>query len=439
MADTLRDISQKYCRTQPHQIDNVLQATPFLARVPFEESTHGLWHNFEKVTDIDAAAFVPIDGKLPEAGVDTEIDIKTLGILGFKMTIGIDKLGQLYGKGRKAFTKYLAARAPKVMGKSGMNLEQGIAKIFKAYAKRNGKLFSAGGTGNNVETVFAIRLVKGECSGLIDPAGFGNGAFFDTILLSNGEPYDKEGKTVYGADFKTYLDFLCENPDCVAAYTNITDASPLTSDMVDKLLLEVRAGDIGETFIVGNPKAIRYVNRLKNALTTKDENASRKFKEWDDIEILSSWNFPSEEAAMTDLTDDGLGKLSLSGEDLKVDGESFFDKESLTNGENLSKAIKLGKGGQAGSILIKGVADEALTMPSDGSIAILHSKSENGTYEELFSTTLSKSVAKGKQMLEFILPPSFLGWAKIKVTAPTGESVAAPTGRISVYPAYLPR
>ncbi len=143
MAKTLKEISTAYCAKQPHQIDYVLESAPFLARVPFQATSKGLMHFFEKVKSVDAAGFVGIDEALPVADVDTEVESRTLGIMGFKIHGGVDTV-KLVTKGG-TFAEYLAAKSPKVMTASGMALERKIARLAKVYAARNGRLINAGG------------------------------------------------------------------------------------------------------------------------------------------------------------------------------------------------------------------------------------------------------------------------------------------------------
>ena len=228
MAKTLKEISTAYCAKQPHQIDYVLESAPFLARVPFQATSKGLMHFFEKVKSVDAAGFVGIDEALPVADVDTEVESRTLGIMGFKIHGGVDTV-KLVTKGG-TFAEYLAAKSPKVMTASGMALERKISRLAKVYAARNGRLIDAGGTGDSTYTIMAFRLLEGELCGLYDPNGFGQGAFFTTQLLNGGQLYEDPatGKDLYGASFRSYVDFMMENPAVLAPIqTSLSDGEAL--------------------------------------------------------------------------------------------------------------------------------------------------------------------------------------------------------------------
>lgn len=59
---------------------------------------------------------------------------------------------------------------------------------------------------------------------MYDSNGFGKGTLFDWIPLSNGSAYNnKDGVTVRGADFKSFIGFLLANENNVASIVNIDD------------------------------------------------------------------------------------------------------------------------------------------------------------------------------------------------------------------------
>ena len=423
MSKSLKEIAQAYCTKQPHQIDYVLEGAPLLAMMPFVPTSNGILHFFEKVHEVGAAEFVDLDGALPVVDVDTEIDSKTLGVMGFKIRGKVDTV-KIATKGG-TFSHYLARKAPKVMSASGMALEQKIARLAKVYNARNSQIINAGGTGASTYSIYAFRFVDDEYCGLYDEDGFGKGAMFDTQMISGGNLYeDKDGRDVYGAAFRCYIDIMMENPYCSAAIVNITADKPVTSEMMDRLLKMVRAGKNGKTVIVGHPEALEFVNRLKNPFNTSSESINTKVTSWNGTPILDDWNFPSAEAAMTSTTDSTTYKLSLSGKDTVVEDAYFFKGEALTaDGSIESEAVNLGKGGVLSRIGIRAKAATAITGASDDasvSIEIQHSDKKDGSYTALESVALTAAAAKDDTLVDYVLPEKFKGWAKIKITSGTG-------------------
>lgn len=429
MSMNLKEIAIAYCNKQPHQIDSVLEGAPLLARFPFEATTNGLMHFFEKVKSVDAAGFVDIDGALPIADVDTEIDSRTLGILGFKIKGGVDTV-RLTTKGA-GFAAYLARKAPKVMRASGMKMEQRIAQLAKIYAARNGNIINAGGSGSGCFTIFAFRLLEGEMCGLYDPDGFGQGAFFETLMLNGGALYeDKDGKDVYGASYKSYIDIMMENPKCVGAIANIKENN-LTRSMVDDLLASVRAGDVGDTIIVGSPYALQALYGLKNPFSTQSESISTKITSWNGVDILEDWNFPMGEDAMTSVTDTGTSKLvfSTAGDTTSKEAR-FFSSTALAAGDAItSQEINLGKGGVLSKIAVRVNAASALTgISGDQTLKIEIQQKVSSSWKSIYTTELTAAAAAGENLVDYTLPESFTGTARVVITAGTGI-----TGSVDAY------
>lgn len=425
MAKTLREISAELCTTQPHQIDSVLEGTPLLDRIPFVASTHGLTHAFEKIQEVDAAAFVNIDQPLPGADVTTELGKKDLNTMGFTIEAGIDHIAATVGKGN--FSKYLAKKTPKIFNATGMKTEAAFIGLLKKYAVQNGQVINAGGTGTKTYSIFATRFVEDEVCGLYDEEGFGDGAFFDTIPIAGGNPYkNKEGKTVYGADFKTHIQFLLENPKCVSAIVNIDEEHPIKKEMMNKLLKMARAGDIGQILIFGHPDATEFIDNLKMSMVTQGTSINTLVENWNKVEIISTWNGPTEEPAITLTGNEVYGNMNLAG-DLIVDGEVFFDNAELATAT--SKALNLGKGAQLSGVLIKGIASGDVAAGSGSTIELQQSDKKTGTYETIYKKTLNASYKDGEVFYEYVPTPSFKGWAKVVLTAAEGA-----TGKVSVYP-----
>ena len=430
IGQTLREISAEYAQKQPHQVEYLLSGTPLLDRMPFVPSTHGLQHVFERVSEIGEGAFVKVDQALPEADVSAELDRLNLGIFGFRITAGIDKVAAIAGKGN--FAGYLARKAPKVMTKSGMRFEKDYAKLLKKYAIGNGNVINAGGTGSDCHTIFVIRFIEDEVCGLYDENGFGNGALFDTIPLSGGEPYtNNSGVTVYGADFKTYCGFMIENPHAVAIVTNITKDKPLTQAMLDEACLMADVDGLGTAYIVGSGKSNQFINALKNPSYTQSESFSTRIKDWNGTEIINDSNFPKGEAAV----DIDTEKTMIAVPEKPSLREDILDSADLPKSTSLeSEAFNFGKGGQNSSIILYLKADTDLTLTTDATIEILHASKKSGEYTTLTKMGIDTGTKAGFAQ-DFVLPPSFKGWLKAKITT----TDASAEGKISVWAEYAAR
>ena len=430
LGQTLREISTEYAQKQPHQVDYLLAGTPLLDRMPFVPSTHGLQHVFERISEIGEGTFVKVDQALPEADVSAELDRINLGVFGFRITAGIDKVAAIAGKGN--FAGYLARKAPKIMTKSGMRFETDYAKLLKRYAIENGNVVNAGGTGSDCHTIFVVRFIEDEVCGLYDENGFGSGALFDTIPLSGGNPYtDKDGVTVYGADFKTYCGFMVENPHAVAIVTNITKGKPLTQAMLDEACLMADVDGLGTAYIVGSGKSNQFINALKDPHYTQSESYSTRIKDWNGTEIINDSNFPKGE----DAVDIDTEKTMVTVPEKPSLREDILDSVDLPQSNEIeSEAFGFGKGGQNGSVVLYLKADTDLTLTSDATIELLHASKKAGEYTTLTKMGI-KTGTKAGFFQDFVLPPSFKGWLKAKIT--TTDSAAA--GKISVWAEYAGR
>lgn len=291
MSQTLREIAASRAKKQPKQVDYLLNNCPLLETVQYTPSTHGLQHAYEILKAVTGGGFVAIDQPLPTADAETELKWASLGILGFTIEAGVDKVNQVTNGG--TFADYLALKSPKIMRRTSMDTETAIIySLLLPFALKHAKAVSAGGKGYSM---FAIRWCEEEFCGLYDESGFGQGAVLETLPLSGGSPYkNAKGQTVYGADFKSYLGFLLENPQCVGTIANIDTAHRPTATMVDDMLASARAGDDGTTFIFAHPKALNMLSDIKGTairMTTGDTNYSRALSSWNQIPMVGSYNF----------------------------------------------------------------------------------------------------------------------------------------------------
>lgn len=291
----LRELATLKAKKQPKQVDYITQNAPILDTIDFFPSTHGLQHAYEKLTEVVGGKLVGVDEALPEAKMETTLNWQELGILGFKLKAGVDKVKIISGG---SFPAYIARRLPVVISKTSMDSEKSlIYDLLMPFAVKNKKVINAnaGAAGKTTFRIIAVRWEDEQLCGLYDPNGFGQGAMFDTMYLSNGSPYeDSDHKDVYGASFKSYLGFLIANPQNISMIANISEDYKPTAAMVDDMLDDCMANRTGKTFIFGHPRALRMINDLKESRLTMDPgnmHYSRRIGDWDGIDLVPSYNF----------------------------------------------------------------------------------------------------------------------------------------------------
>lgn len=290
----LRELAALKAKKQPKQIDDLTVNCPIFDTMDFYASTHGLHHAYEDLVSVTGGGLVGVDEALPSADLTTKLNWKDLGILGFNIEAGVDTVKEIGGD----FPGYLAKKVPGITRKTSMDAEKSlIYDVLRAFAKNNNKLASAyvGGSGTTHYSLLAVRWEEGALCGLYDENGFGQGAMLETIFLSGGAPYkNASGKTVYGADFKSYLGFLTASTKNIAGIVNINASHKPTADMIDEMLDDCGAGQNGKTFIYGHPKALRMLRDIKGSAITMGVNEkeySRAIEKWDGIQLIPSFNF----------------------------------------------------------------------------------------------------------------------------------------------------
>jgi hypothetical protein len=205
------------------------------------------------------------------------------------------------------FASYLAKKVPGITRKTSADAEESlIYNVLQKFALAQSKLVTAYAdpSGNAHYSLLAVRWAEDELCGLYDPNGFGQGAMLETLMLSGGNAYkNSSGKTVYGADFKSYLGFLTASKKNIAGIVNIDASHKPTAAMVDDILDSCYAGSVGKTYIYGHPKALRMLSDIKGSaiqMNVNEKDYNRTLVKWDGIELVPSYNFKhGTEAAVT--------------------------------------------------------------------------------------------------------------------------------------------
>lgn len=294
MGTTLKELSQKFARKQPDQVDQLTEEAPVLGVIPFEQASHGLWNMYEEVDDITGAGWVEMNAPLPALDVVGNLRKVDLSILGGEIECPEDTAHLFGGK-----ESYFSRKLPKVIRKSGMSAESRILyDNFRAYALKNKTAIHAGSSNNSNYSILAVRFVSGETCGLYSPECFAQGSLLNTLPINGGNLYKSttgkcQGVLVHGVRLKSYLGLQIASKKSVAALVNINKDNVPTEAMVDDLLAAVRAVP-GSTYLFMHEKARNLLFRYKASalhIVSGGKDMDRQITHWNGVEIVTSYNF----------------------------------------------------------------------------------------------------------------------------------------------------
>lgn len=291
---TLKEIGNHLAKKQQVIVDTVTEKAPILDIIPFAPATHGLWHVYEEVDEIQGAAFVPINSPLPD--VDTVNNLKKidLDIIGGQAFVPEDTALQMGGK-----EKYFAKKLPKIQLQSGMDCEKRLYYgNFIRYAIANGTAKDAGGTGNETASIVAIRFEREATGGLYNPESWKANGMLNVqpyyggalTVIPTGHKY--AGAPGYGLRLKGSLGMQISDPRTCAAILNITPTNIPTRAMIDDLLADVRATP-GDTKLFMHVKTKNLLNQFKQDsmhMRPDDKMISFSWMDWDGIPVVTSYN-----------------------------------------------------------------------------------------------------------------------------------------------------
>lgn len=287
---TLQELSVEYAKKQPHQIDWLLEETPILAGIKFEEASHPLWNTAEVKTEINGAGFVKLNSPLPKMSSTSKLQQVDLDIMGGEIFVQQDK-AVAYG----GLTKYLAKQMPGYLANAGMQTERHIIyENYRQYAIDNEKVQSAGGTDAGY-SILIVRQVPGENCGLYSPEGFKQGAMLDVQPLYNGALcHDENGVSGYMTQVKGYFGMQLMNPNTVSAIVNITDSKLPTVRQINEALLQAKAKP-GNTRMLMHPRVLNWLGEAYKKemirMTNSEQGVNFLIGSWNGIPMVSSYQF----------------------------------------------------------------------------------------------------------------------------------------------------
>jgi hypothetical protein len=276
---TLKELSVLFAKKQPKQVESITEDSPILDMIPFEEASHELWNVYEDATEITGAGFVDLDAPLPTVGMKSELKKVDLSIMGGIAQVEEDK-AQMYG----GATRYFAKQEKAILRKSGMTAEYAILyNMIRAHAIANENTINAGGSSNKNHSIVAVRFMPQETTGLYSPKGFKNGAMLDVKAINGGNLMNikvtRNGQTVevlgFQIRYKGYFGFQ------------------ITATQIDDLLAMVRANN-SSTYLFCHPKIksdLKEIRGTRISITSPNINQPILLERWDNIPIITSYNF----------------------------------------------------------------------------------------------------------------------------------------------------
>lgn len=302
MINVFRDIAVAGSKKQPQMVDQTFEEAPILEMIPMQAASHGLFNVAEEVADADAASLVDLDDELPVLSSRSKLRQFDLSILGGKMYVGEDTARRYGGA-----SAYFASRQSAILRKTGMVTEKSILyNNLRAFAEANHtaadpKLISAGASGGY--SIIAVKWVPGEVTGLYDPGFAGKGMMFDIAALGGGQLVEfkrtangvEKTLTGFGVRLKSYFGIQLANKRYVGAVVNCTKsgANLPTETMIDEIISAVR-GAPGNTFLYMHPDMKVGLQKYKASsmqTTVETQSLKRTFQAWNDIPIVTSYNF----------------------------------------------------------------------------------------------------------------------------------------------------
>lgn len=307
--NTFRELALKQAPLQAKEIDALTEDAPIFEMMPMMPASNGIQNVYEVLKDIEGAQVVNLDDELPLIDANGDLAYEDLAVLGGIIQVGEDK-AKLLGGAPAYFTKKIIP----VLRETAANVEKSfIYNNVLPYAKANGReILLDGDTADKQTSIFCIKWVEGETTGLYDATGFGNGKVFDFLPMNGGTVHTitQDGKQIpgYALRIKNYIGFQLANERNVSSIRNVDlkvdtgeesgfNALPTESQM-DELILNARAMP-NNSFLYMHPKTASALNVYKGGaldMTPSDQDFNRTFANWNGIRIITSYNFSLTEA-----------------------------------------------------------------------------------------------------------------------------------------------
>lgn len=301
----MKEIANKYVDKQDTMVDELLEKSPILDSVRWEQASHNFWNVAEEVTDVTGAGFTNFNAPLQSMNVSTDLRRTDLAVLGGEMEVREDTARQFGGA-----EAYFRKKEPKLLKKAGMDTERKLYyDNWLAKAIDDGNVTDAGATSGGTYSIVAIRMEEGVNCGLYDPTNFDTGSLLKVEPINNYSRYytRESGQTVlgYGVTLKGNFGWQNLSKRCVAAIVNIQKGHLPTALMLDDLLATIRADD-GRSMLLMHRKCKNLAlnpfkeSHLETIVGQKEFN--RSVESYDGIPVVTSYNLKDgTETAITGL------------------------------------------------------------------------------------------------------------------------------------------
>ncbi len=309
--DTMQQVALGYSKTQQTIINQFIKELKFMQTVPFITATHGIFNQYEEVTDVSGAGWREFDAPNEQMDIESIMRKENLGVIGGDMSVSAERALMIANNVKdpaKAAELYFAKRSLTVLNDAGKATERHFIyeHLYKKMFKYNGLIKSdkgkrtmidAGGTGSTNWSIFAIRQNKEQNCGLLSPFGENNDELMTMEWLNGGELHKitsgkDAGKIGFETTWKAYLGYQVGCPNYLGGIFNIDpdNSKMVTAAMIDDLLDAIEA-DPSDTVLVMQRGMKTKLGRLKLGLLqlgNEDKTISTAIKDWDGIDIVAT-------------------------------------------------------------------------------------------------------------------------------------------------------
>lgn len=235
MNDTIYQICMSYKDKQADLINPLVQEAPLFQTMVCMEASTGPINTFEKVKDVTIPQIVEYDAPLPVITVHTELGYATIGKVGGRLNLPLDKVRLL---GKEAI---LAKELPPIFNLTGQAYDYSYTyNSLKAYCLENKEqcVTRIATTGDKFYSMIGVTWAKGQNCGLYQPALSGE-RMFNITPIGGGQIIDirdKNGNVVagYAMDITMFLGIQIPRPDRIHALVNINDSNlPTYKQLLD--------------------------------------------------------------------------------------------------------------------------------------------------------------------------------------------------------------
>lgn len=237
MFRSIYDIGIAYKDKQEAILNPFFRETPFFNSMPCIEASKGPVNIYEKVKDIAIPEFVNYDAPLPDISASTELGYATIGKVGGRLNIPLDK-AKLIGK-----EELIAKQLPLILNKAGQAFDYSyLYNAVKRFCLENKSecvtRIKSSGSGSTYYSMIGVTWSDGGNCGLYQPALSGE-KMFDIYALNGGNVTnipDTAGNFISGYIYEVacFIGIQLPDPQRVHALVNI-DASniPTLKQLLD--------------------------------------------------------------------------------------------------------------------------------------------------------------------------------------------------------------